>query len=107
MEKSELYLTFTDENRAPKVNEVILYAEDSSWNDFGYKIGCILRVLTPENHKNFEVRAFIGFFDPKNSDLDQELKSISYKTTSYLAMIPIIRNLNERNSLHKLGYFTM
>ncbi|EEZ00500.1 AAA family ATPase [Vibrio cholerae] len=107
MEKSDLYLTFTDENRAPKVNEVILYAEDSSWNDFGYKIGCTLRVLTHEENKNFEVRAFIGFFDPRNSELDEELKNVNYKTTSYLAMLPIIRQLEKRSALDKLGFFTM
>lgn len=107
MEDNNFYLTFTDDNRSPYENEVVLWAEDGSWNDFGYRINCICRLINPSDGKPFEVRMLVGFFEPRSSLSDERVKKVNYKATSLMDMLPLIRTLENEGKLEKLGFFTM
>ncbi|MGF1727828.1 ATP-dependent nuclease [Photobacterium nomapromontoriensis] len=107
MEENKFYLSFTEDNRWPKENEVLLWADDSSWNDFGYKIHCVCRLINPQDDRPFEIRMLIGFFEPESVGLDERFKNINYKSTSLMDMLPLINSLEVKEELDKLGFFTM
>ncbi|MEZ8405280.1 hypothetical protein CWO23_20975 [Vibrio splendidus] len=107
MEAGKFYLSFTGKNRPPKENEVLLWSEGESWNDFGYKIHCICRLINPSDGKPFEVRMLVGFFEPRSAISDERIKRINYKSSSLMDMLPLIRSLDREGELDKLGFFTM
>lgn len=107
-EKSKFKLKFTTKELDLTPYEIQFIVPFDTWNDFGYKIRCKVKLWNPRIDQQFYSECFIGFLPP-----NKDTKELTYekyfpkKGRSLVDMIDYIDDLDARGSIHKLRFFTM
>lgn len=116
-DKPKFYISFLKTLREPKYNEIIISPEDASWNDFGYKIRCSLKIkLSDSRDSYYKGNILLGFlFNHKESyNKKDPLKIIKEDNTSFsrdeLMKLYLLLKKNSEDATIKedtVDFFTM
>ncbi|MCR3957855.1 AAA family ATPase [Aeromonas veronii] len=109
-EKSKFKLTFTDIDSKSNLNpyEIVFLVPFDTWNDFGYKIRCKVKLRHPIIDKPFYFECYIGFLPPnKETKEGTHEKFFHTKGRSLSDMIDYIEDLEASGSINELRFFTM